>query len=402
MTMDQTIVYRAIMVLAMFDIAGCVNDRLYPSAAVRPGPVTSAPTVTGSFTGSPEAVFNTRNACEQIDIPDTSAHAFRDDQNMVHLISTHFVARAMVGSSLDNVKHDCHVIFRSPQDADPSHFQYHNWLYSFYTVDGRRIAALVHSEYDAFEIPGTCATPESRTNCWWNTITFAQSVDGGYSFAEPQPPLNLVASLPYRYVVGNRTSAYGYNLPTNILKVGEFYYAMVNDWPHEAQKYGPCLLRTTNPFDPGSWRAWNGRGFAIRFVDPYRDSDVKPEEHVCEPVLAGAAECVVQFQRMGLFIVSQLTPDERFGPPGLYVSASRDLIHWGKPTLIAKTSDLETVDGPGKWTYGYSSLLDPASKDRSFSTISDTPFVYYVRLDGNNPPYARVLFRRKIKLHIVQ
>ncbi len=31
-------------------------------------------------------------------------------------------------------------------------------------------------------------------------------------------------------------------------------------------------------------------------------------------------------------------------------------------------------------------------------TITDTPYLYYVRMDGNHPPYQRVLFRQKIKL----
>jgi hypothetical protein len=31
-------------------------------------------------------------------------------------------------------------------------------------------------------------------------------------------------------------------------------------------------------------------------------------------------------------------------------------------------------------------------------TITDAPYLYYVRMDGNHPPYQRVLFRQKIKL----
>jgi hypothetical protein len=59
--------------------------------------------------------------------------------------------------------------------------------------------------------------------------------------------------------------------------------------------------------------------------------------------------------------------------------------------LLVKFSDLRASDGPGKWTYDYVSLLDPASTDRNFATVSDTPYLYYVRSDGNHPPYARAL-----------
>jgi hypothetical protein len=52
----------------------------------------------------------------------------------------------------------------------------------------------------------------------------------------------------------------------------------------------------------------------------------------------------------------------------------------------------------GNWSYGYFSLIDPKSADSSFMTITDNPCLYYVRMDGDHPPYQRVLFRQKIKL----
>jgi hypothetical protein len=359
------------------------------------------PNLSGSVIGKGEVVFDTRNACEQIDIPDAPARAFRDDHGMVHLIATHYVARAMIGPNLNELKRDCRVIYRSPKDPDPSHFQDNNWLYSFYTMDGRRIAALVHSEYDADEIPGMCATPNDTNNCWWNTVTFAESVDGGYSFTTPKPPGNLVAALPYRYVVGNQDSAYGYSGPTNIVKIGGFYYALINDWPYKLQKFGPCLVRTLDVFDPASWRAWDGKDFTIRFADPYRETVTKPGEHVCVPVFAGTAESLVQHTRSGTFIATQFAPDERFeGPPGFYIQGSRDLVHWSHPVLLVKISDLQQADGPGKWTYDDVSLLDPASYDRNFSAVSDSPYLYFVRSDSIRAPYVRALFRIPIRLRI--
>lgn len=359
----------------------------------------------GVFSGAPQVVFDTRKACETIDIPDAPARAFRDDHGLVHLFATHFIARAMVGPTLDAVKHDCRVVYRSPGDIDPAHFHYHDWLYAFYTEDGRNIAALVHSEYDAVEIPGQCASSPENGNCWWNTITFALSRDGGYHFLAPKPPLNLVASLPYRYRPGNTAGAYGYEAPTNIVKRGEFYYTLINDWPYRAQAYGPCLLRTRTVFDPKSWRAWDGRAFAIEFLNPYvaaAAGDARPEAHVCAPVMAGAAESLVFEPKRGRYIVSVFTPDARFGPPGLYVIGSADLIHWSEPTLVASEADLRGVEepgaAPGNWTYGYVSLLDPNSPDRNFSTLAGTPYVYYVRFDGRHPPYARTLLRRRIEL----
>lgn len=373
-------------------------NRTHVGAAPGPSPTLAVPVVSGEIVGIKQLVFDTANGCEEIDIPDAPARAFRDYRNAVHLIASHYVARAMIGPSLNQLRHDCRAIYRSPKDRDPSHFEYNNWLYSFYSEDGRRVAALVHSEYDAEEIPGMCATPNETNNCWWNTITFAESMDGGYTFVAPRPPKNLVAALPYKYVVGNLTSAYGYNTPTNVLKVGEFYYALINDWPHKEQKYGPCLIRTANVFDPSSWRAWDGKNFAIRFVDPYRETIANPAEHICPPVFPGEAQSLVRHEPSGMFIATQYAPDDRFDGPGFYVQASRDLVHWSNPSLVVRTSDLQKTEGPGKWTYGYESLLDPDSTDRNFATVSDTPYLYYVRSDGNHPPYVRALFRRRIRL----
>jgi hypothetical protein len=173
----------------------------------------------------PAPVFDTRtDSCEPVDVPDANSRAFRDDRNRVHLVSTHYVAHAMVGDSLDTVARACRVLYRSPEDPDPSHFSGRNWLMSFFSIDGRRIAALVHSEYEAWTVPGTCAAPKAdwpaRANCWWNTVTFALSTNGGDTFTTPKPPGDLVASLPYPYVKGNQAGAYGYATPTNILHVG--------------------------------------------------------------------------------------------------------------------------------------------------------------------------------------
>jgi hypothetical protein len=383
----ETVWLPALLALLSSVFLGYVFN-VWPGTTVR----VAVPTVFGKVIGPAQVVFDTRNGCEQIDIPDAPARAFRDDHGIVHLIATHYVARAMIGPSLDQMSHNCHVIYTSPQDPDPSHFQDNNWLYSFYTTDGRRIVALVHSEYDADEIPGMCATPKDTNNCWWNTVTFAESFDGGYSFRVPAPPRNLVAALPYRYVVGNPSGAYGYSEPTNIVKIKGSYYALINEWAYKAQKRGACLIRTSDVFDPQSWRAWDSKDFTIRFVDPYRETVASSEDHVCAPVLGEGAQSLSRHEPSGNFIVMEFLNDD-----GFYMQASQDLKHWSSPTLLVKLSDLRAADGPGNWTYGYLSLLDPASTDRNFSTISNTPYVYYVRTDPDHPP-GRVLFRRSIKL----
>jgi hypothetical protein len=52
----------------------------------------------------------------------------------------------------------------------------------------------------------------------------------------------------------------------------------------------------------------------------------------------------------------------------------------------------------GNWSYQYFSLIDPKSPDSSYTAITDSPYLYYVRMDNNHGPYQRVLFRQKIKM----
>jgi hypothetical protein len=86
------------------------------------------------------------------------------------------------------------------------------------------------------------------------------------------------------------------------------------------------------------------------------------------------------------------------GPPGLYFSTSPDLIHWSKPALAITQNQLLQREPEGNWSYSYFSLIDPKSTDLNYATVTDDPYLYYVRSDEDHGPYKRVLFRQRIKL----
>jgi hypothetical protein len=382
---------------AAFSLAFATAMALAPNQA-------SATSVTA--VGTPEPVFSApRDACEKIDIPDTSARAFRDYRNVVHLISTHFVARESTGPTLDTVAHNCNVIYSSRQDGNPSAFDDDNWLASFFTTDGRNVAALVHSEYHGWTHPGMCTRRgETRENgqCWRNTISYALSRNGGYSFQSPPAPGNFVAGAPFPYDPATMEGAIGYYSPTNIVFYHGYYYAMINGWHNHIQRSGSCVMRTRNVFDPSSWRAWGGRDFDVSFLNPFVASPAGPlSAHVCTPVYGGVVESLVFDPQSRQFIATEMPNDRRYGPPGAYASLSTDLVHWSHPTSIVSDDSLESYDGPGRWHYGYSSILDSSSPDRNFSTLGGSPYLYYVRIDNaHGSPYIRTLFR--IRLRVTQ
>jgi hypothetical protein len=358
------------------------------------------------------AAFDTsKESCEQIDIPDAAARAFRDYKGTVHLIASHYVTRAGIGASLEAAKHNCQVVYKSPHDGNIADFDDATWLNAFYNIDGKRIVALGHMEYHGWEHAGMCASKTDSASCWYNVDTFNLSEDGGYHFARPKPPGNFLLSLPYKYQVNQGPE--GYSVDANIVKVGEWYYDEVYawGWPRncgggKGQKPclvpdGACAIRTANILDPSSWRGWDGKDFTVEFVDPYRGAVANPHAHVCVPVPYLDYSTGINYHQASHLFVATLwnQGSASWGPQGVYFTTSPDFIHWSKPELAMTQNQMLRREPEGNWSYQYFSLIDPKSQDPSYMTITDGPYLYYVRMDNNHGPYQRVLFRQKIKLN---
>ena len=203
----------------------------------------------------------------------------------------------------------------------------------------------------------------------------------------------------------------GYSVDTNIVKFGGWYYAVATAWtwpPNCSGDQGQnrCLvptggapLRTSDIFDPASWRAWGGTDFSISFVDPYLGPVSHLEEHVYTPVPYMGFVNAINVYRYSNLVVATLWDywDNELGPPGLYLTTSTDMVNWTTPKLVVTLAKLSANDPKGSWLYAYFSLLDPDAPDLNFSIIGDHPYVYYARLDLNNA-FNRVLFRQKVKL----
>lgn len=382
------------------------------SAEHRSQPSLHIPTVKAVLDGSRAVVFDTaKDSCDPADIPDVMARAFRDYKGTVHLLASQSVLRQNLGPTLLGAKHNCQVVYRSAHDPNPAHHNDSVWLDSFYSLDGKRIVALAHMEYHGWEHPGMCHS-NNIWACEFDADTFFLSEDGGYHFKPFQGPLNYVG-IPYQYQIDTGPS--GYSVDTNILKVGEWYYAMATawQWPPNCTEEGskPCLvpvggspIRTSNLLDASSWRGWNGKAFSVSFVDPYLDPVTRPQDHIYTPVpYMDFVTAINVYEPAHLFIATLWDGgDKKLGPEGLYLSTSTDLIHWRRPTLVVTQAQLLTKEPAGDWSYAYFSLLDPTSNDTNFSTVGDLPDVYYVRMDKNHSPDARVLFRQRIKLALDQ
>jgi hypothetical protein len=326
----------------------------------------------------------TKDACEPRDIPDLPARAFRDARGQVQLIATHYVNRRDAGPDLGSVRHRCEVVLASDYDPLPENFNDHEWLASTYTLDGRTVFGLVHDEYQGNTHPGHCPSGE-YLRCWYNTITFARSLDGGRTYQQPDGPRKLIAAIPYRYEPGS--GANGIFNPSNIVyrESDRHYYFVARSGAYGVQQAGACLFRTPTLADPKTWRAWDGSGFTVRTVDPYRDN-ASPADHVCQPVAFPQISSMSSSLTWNTYIGQYLLVGQAGGLVGnatatfgIYYSTSPDLINWSPRKALRIV--------PAPWTYvcggrppvAYPSLLDPTSTSRNFETTGQRPWLYLTR-----------------------
>ncbi len=328
-------------------------------------------------TGSAQVVFDwTTDRCEDLDIPDLPARAFRGADGRVQLISAHFINRRFTGPDLDHLTHDCSVVLGSDSNPDPAAFDDHEWIAAPYTPDGTTVYALVHDEYQGWGHPGQCATTTYDVKCWYNAITLAVSTDGGRSYADHPSP-RLVASVPYRYVPGDGPT--GVFTPSNIVRNPRdgYYYALA--YVNLRDTYiGNCLIRTNNLADPGTWLAWSfGTTFGPMFVDPYGPNEA-PSAHLCAPVSPWEPR---DLQPNSLTYSTEarqwLLVGQALG--GVYFSLSPDLIQWTAPELFFTAQVTWNYKCGDPDPIAYPSVIDPKSTDRNFQTVGGTAYVYFTQ-----------------------
>lgn len=371
----------------------------------------SAGTIKAVLDGGRTQVFTTpHDSCSADDIPDAMARAFRDDTGTIHFITASSDMYQSLGPTLTSLVHSCEAAFVSANDPDPAAYNDQVWLDSFYTLDGKKIAALSHTEYHGWSHPGECneQNPNNYFYCEYDSDTYHQSNDGGYHFNGSKAPANLVAGVPQKYVLD--AGPMGYSVDSNIVSYGGWFYAVVTDWPwprncsgqtgpnHCIVPLGGAPMRTTDVFDPSSWRAWNGKDFSVSFVDPYLGPVSHLGQHIYTPVPYMQFVNGLNVYQPSNVLVAVLWDywDHELGPPGLYFATSTDLINWTTPKLVVTLAEISAHDPKGSYLYAYFSLIDPDAPDPSFSIIGEHPYLYYVRLDNNGQD--RVVFRQRLTL----
>lgn len=337
------------------------------------------------ITGPEEVILQGRESgCPLRHVPDGPPRAFRDGDGEVHLTISHHQAYRMTGPDLASLSLDCSPIFESDFEPEPSRFNDREWLSSVYALDGDQVVALVHMEYQGHQHRGRCPTRRYR-DCWYNAVTLARSSDGGRSFGHTPPPRHLVASLPARYRPGRGPA--GVFGPSNIVfrEDDGFYYALVRMIPYGKTGRGVCLLRSRDPADPASWRAWDGEAFGHAFPNPYVTAQARATP--CRPVSPAEIQTMSQsltynteidrFLLVGLS--TRVDPQTRGRRTGFYYSLSKDLVDWTDRRLLLETGTPNSYECGDPDPRSYPSVIDPDSPTRNFETSDGDAYLYFVR-----------------------
>jgi hypothetical protein len=341
--------------------------------------------------------------CQDDDIPDWSARAFRDDTGKVQLISTHFVNyRNTAQSALDGTyTHSCQMAMNSTNSADPATYNNKEWLQSTWTPDGKTIYALVHNEYQGQSFQSGC---NYQYACWYNSITSAVSTDSGTTFSNTSPS-HLVASVPYTFT---KDGPNGYFNPSNIVRSGDgWFYAMMRAESKGAQQLATCLMRTRDLSDPTSWRAWNGSTFSVQFANPYLQT-INPADHVCAPIDFGSIGTISESLTYNTYLkkwmlVGNSVGDPAFNkPPGVYYALSDDLLNWTDADLLMAAEITWVRDCVLPDPIKEVSILDPASNSRNFETVGQTAQLFYTwyHMSGCNGTLDRDIVRIPIQFNL--
>jgi hypothetical protein len=329
--------------------------------------------------------------CRDFDWPDIPVRAFRDSLNRVQLVTgTGAVPNnRLIGPDFDNLTRDCTPLLTNSNNPLPSEYDDAEWLSGIYTPDGQVVYALVHSEYHGLAHPGYCG--DDFVECRFTSITSAVSTNRGDSYTQAAAPGHLVASIPYRSVPGD--GRYGFFSPSNIVeKDGWFYSMILSSQKYRKQASGVCLMRTQNLADPKSWRAWDGEGFTVRFIDPYRDSARSLSRHVCQVLspeeLGELNRSVVWSTYLDKWVVAGTStvylPEYGSLVRSFYFSTSDDLIDWTPRQLLMYVETNETYQCGDPDPAAYPSFVDPDSTDRNFNTIDQTTHLYFTTFRREN------------------
>lgn len=342
--------------------------------------------------GSPRPVYVwATQRCMAEAIPDAPARAFRRADGQVAVIATHYENWAMLGPDAAGVKPRCGTLFSSKGAQDPDLGKV--WIEAVYTPDGTQVAAIGSRDMTDVMKRRGCRTGGTPGACWLNDLVSLGSSDMGDTFALG----STVATFGSAYPAG-ATQRLGAFTTSNIVgwDGAHAMFAWVEAPPRQAR--GNCLLRTSNPMDGGSWRAWDGQSFA---ADLARGATCEPVPLASLPNEVRSLSWSTRHNRwIAVYASRQKLPGDAAPVPGFYYSLSADLRTWSGPRRIM-AAPTRPREQQSDYFVAYPSLIDPDSRSRNFDTVDgERPLLFYTvhRLKNGAGTLNRDLYAQPLQL----
>lgn len=335
--------------------------------------------------GAEETVFRwSTDRCEALDLPDVPAHAVRLADGTLTLMAAdaprHY---AMFGGDFSSLHRSCaNPAFVSDDNLYPDSYDNQEWISSMYR-EGGVIHALVGNEYhDPFAPNCSPGNTHPGNPCWYNSITYAFSTDGGHTFTHVPAPGHVVAPPTVKWDPTGNPPPYGYFSPSNIVLASDgFRYALLlGSDPNGNGRM--CVMRTQTLGDPASWRAWDGTGFNLQMTSPYTG----PAPALCGAVTTNyVSQLTLTYNTyLGNYLVigggAQGGPIEPLC--GFFYSLSSDLIHWSPLRLIREANvPWWSCSASATLAATYPSFIDHNDATENFERPGQTSYLYYTRFN---------------------
>lgn len=337
--------------------------------------------------GPEETVFRwSTDRCDELDLPDVPAHVVRRSDSTLMLMAADSMGNyGMFGADFASLERSCaQPTLVSGDNWDAESYDNQEWIHSIYR-EGDVIHALIHNEFHD-PIAANCSPGNTLPGnpCWYNSITYAFSTDGGHTFSHATPPAHVVAPAPVPWDPAGTPPAYGYFNPSNIVQGQDSFYYAVFPGGDPSSAGALCAMRTQTLGDPTSWRAWDGAGFNLQMTSPYSGpapascaSVVTPSGPFPQPTLTYNTY-LDKYMMLGMAEVG--------GPTevvcGFFYALSSDLINWTQARFILANYIpwcCSECSRSGAIAAVYPSVIDHSDITANFERPGQTSYLYYTR-----------------------